>query len=116
MAWQRFPPESLPCYTYGGIDRECRDVVVARRIARECQQPHQVIPVGDEFFARFPHYAERSVYLTDACVEVTRAPDLVPQREGSRDCPSEDDRTLRGRNTAPPDASVQAGRIPLRGC
>jgi asparagine synthase (glutamine-hydrolysing) len=76
MAWQRFPPKSLPCYTYGGIDRECRDVVVARRIAQECQQPYQVIPVGDEFFARFPHYAERSVYLTDGCVEVTRAPDL----------------------------------------
>src|SRR5216683_5312767 len=76
MAWQRFPPESLPCYTYGGIDRECRDVVVARQIARECQQPHHVISVGDEFFAQFPHYAERSVYLTDACVEVTRAPDL----------------------------------------
>jgi asparagine synthase (glutamine-hydrolysing) len=76
MAWQRFPPRSLPCYTYGGIDRECRDVVVARRIAQECQQPYQVIPVGDEFFARFPHYAERSVYLTDGCVEVTRAPDL----------------------------------------
>jgi asparagine synthase (glutamine-hydrolysing) len=76
MAWQRFSPESLPCYTYGGIDRECRDVVVARRIARECEQPHQVISVGDEFFARFPHYAERSVYLTDAGVEVNRAPDL----------------------------------------
>jgi asparagine synthase (glutamine-hydrolysing) len=76
MAWQRFPPKSLPCYTYGGIDRECRDVVVARRIARECQQPYQVIPVGDEFFARFSHYAERSVYLTDAGVEVNRAPDL----------------------------------------
>jgi asparagine synthase (glutamine-hydrolysing) len=76
MAWQRFPPKSLPCYTYGGIDRECRDVVVARRIAQECQQPYQVIPVGEEFFARFPHYAERSVYLTDGCVEVTRAPDL----------------------------------------
>jgi len=76
MAWQRFPPKSLPCYTYGGIDRECRDVVVARRIARECEQPHQVISVGDEFFARFAHYAERSVYLSDAGVEVNRAPDL----------------------------------------
>src|SRR5271157_300823 len=76
MAWQRFPPQSLPCYTYRGIDRECRDVVVGRRIAQECQQPHQVITVGDEFFAQFPHYAERSVYLTDAGVEVNRAPDL----------------------------------------
>jgi len=76
MAWQRFPPGSLPCYTYGEAHRECRDVVVARQVAEQCQQPHQVIPLGDEFFARFPYYAERSMYLTDACVDVTRAPDL----------------------------------------
>jgi asparagine synthase (glutamine-hydrolysing) len=76
MAWQRFPPESLPCYTYGSDDRECRDVVVARQVAQECQQPHQVIPLGNDFLARFPQYAERSMYLTDACVDVTRAPDL----------------------------------------
>ncbi|MGB0046761.1 MAG: asparagine synthase-related protein, partial [Terriglobales bacterium] len=76
MAWQRFPPGSLPCYTYGEAGRECQDVVVARRIARECQQSHQVIPIGNEFLARFPYYAERSMYLTDACVDVTRAPDL----------------------------------------
>jgi asparagine synthase (glutamine-hydrolysing) len=76
MAWQRFPPQSLPCYTYGGADRECRDVVVARQIARECQQSHQVISLGNDFFARFPYYAERSMYLTDAGVDVTRSPDL----------------------------------------
>ncbi len=76
MAWQRFPPKSLPCYTYGGEDRECRDVVVARQIAQECQQSHQVITLGNEFFTRFAYYAERSVYLSDACVDVTRSPDL----------------------------------------
>jgi len=41
-----------------------------------CGQPHQVIPVGKEFLARFPHYAERAVYLTDGCVDMSRAPDL----------------------------------------
>lgn len=76
MAWQKFPPGSLPCYTYGEAGRECQDVVVARRIARMCQQSHQVIAIGNEFLGRFPHYAERSMYLTDACVDVTRAPDL----------------------------------------
>ncbi|MGA9416133.1 MAG: asparagine synthase-related protein [Terriglobales bacterium] len=76
MAWQRFSPGSLPCYTYGEAGRECRDVVVARRIARECQQSHQVIAIGSDFLERFPHYAERGMYLTDACVDVTRAPDL----------------------------------------
>ncbi|MGA2422633.1 MAG: asparagine synthase-related protein [Terriglobales bacterium] len=76
MAWQRFPSGSLPCYTYGEAGRDCRDVVVARQVARECQQSHQVISIGNEFLARFPYYAERSMYLTDACVDVTRAPDL----------------------------------------
>jgi asparagine synthase (glutamine-hydrolysing) len=76
MAWQRSAPGSLPCYTYGEANRDCRDVVVARQIARHCRQSHQVIPVGSEFLSRFAHYAERSMYLTDACVDVTRAPDL----------------------------------------
>jgi asparagine synthase (glutamine-hydrolysing) len=76
MAWQKFAPGALPCYTYGEGNRECRDVIVARRVAEECRQPHQVIPLGKEFLARFPHYAERSMYMSDACVDVQRAPDL----------------------------------------
>ena len=76
MAWQRFSPGSLPCYTYGEAGRDCQDVVVARKIARLCQQSHQVISIGTEFLSRFAHYAERSMYLTDGCVDVTRAPDL----------------------------------------
>jgi asparagine synthase (glutamine-hydrolysing) len=76
MAWQKLRPGSLPCYTYGDSYRECRDVVVARQVAQACQQPHQVLLIGQDFLSRFPHYAERSMYLTDACVDVTRAPDL----------------------------------------
>lgn len=76
MAWQNFPPGSLPCYTYTGPFRECRDVLVARRVARVCRQPHEVIPLGSDFLSQFPWYAERSMYLSDACVNVARAPDL----------------------------------------
>ena len=76
MAWQKLPPGSLPCYTYGGAFRPSRDVVVARRVAKVCHQPHNVITVGEEFLSRFPSYAERSVYLTDACVDLLRCPDL----------------------------------------
>jgi asparagine synthase (glutamine-hydrolysing) len=76
MAWHQTPPDSLPCYTFGGMFRECRDVVVARRVARACRQTHHVIPVGDEFLSRFADYAERTVYLTDGCADVSRAPDL----------------------------------------
>jgi asparagine synthase (glutamine-hydrolysing) len=76
MAWQRFPANAFPCYTYGGSLRECRDVRVARKVAGVCRQSHHVLPVGQEFLARFPHYAERSIYLSDACVDLSRSPDL----------------------------------------
>lgn len=76
MAWQKSGPETLPCYTFGGMLRECRDVEVGRKVAELSGQPFQVIPAGEEFLNRFPRYAERAVYLTDGCAGVSHAPDL----------------------------------------
>jgi asparagine synthase (glutamine-hydrolysing) len=76
MAWQHSQPGSFPCYTFGGMFRECQDVSLSRRVATACGQSHQVITVGQEFLSRFSHYAERAVYLTDGCVDVSRAPDV----------------------------------------
>jgi asparagine synthase (glutamine-hydrolysing) len=76
MASQKHQPGSLPCYTFGGPLRDCQDVVVAREVARVCEQPYQVIGLGQEFLSRFAHYAERAVYLTDGCVSVGLTPDL----------------------------------------
>ncbi|MGH9454162.1 MAG: hypothetical protein ACRD2O_09365, partial [Terriglobia bacterium] len=64
------------CYTWGGTYRDSEDVLVARKVAEACEQSHQVVTVGGEFLSRFPHYAERSLYLTDVCVDVSRSPDL----------------------------------------
>jgi len=76
MAWSKAQPQSLPSYTFGGTFRECQDVTIARKVAKICQQPYQVIEVGDDFLSRFAHYAERAVYLSDGCAPVTRAADL----------------------------------------
>ena len=76
LAWHKPAPGSLPCYTFGGSYRECRDVRIARQVAQACGQSHEVIPVGTEFLSRFPHYAERAVYLTDGCAGVNHSPDL----------------------------------------
>jgi asparagine synthase (glutamine-hydrolysing) len=76
MAWHKAQPNSLPCYTFGSMYRDNQDVKLARRVAKICGQPHEVIVTGDEFLSRFPHYAERSTYLTDACVDLSRSPDL----------------------------------------
>lgn len=76
VAWQRSASGDLPCYTFGSMFRDNHDVRVARRVAKICHQPFQVLPAGEGFLARFPYYAERAVYLTDGCVDVGRAPDL----------------------------------------
>ena len=87
MAWQKSPAGSLPCYTFGGTYRDCRDVMLARRVAGVCQQSHDVITVGDDFLSRFPHYAERSVYLTDGTVDVSRSPALYANEKAREIAP-----------------------------
>jgi asparagine synthase (glutamine-hydrolysing) len=76
MAWQKCEPGSLPCYTFGGMFRDCQDVVLSRRVAAMCGQAHHVITAGKEFLDSFPRYAERAVYLTDGCVDTSRSPDV----------------------------------------
>jgi asparagine synthase (glutamine-hydrolysing) len=76
VAWHDADAGSIPCYTFGSMFRENHDVRVARRVATAWRQPFQVIETGEEFLRKFAHYAERSVYLTDGCVDVGRAPDL----------------------------------------
>jgi asparagine synthase (glutamine-hydrolysing) len=51
-------------------------VAIARRVAQTCGQTHKVIPVGQEFLGNFARYAERTVYLSDGCVDLTHSPDL----------------------------------------
>lgn len=88
MAWHKSAPGSLPCYTFGGTLRDCEDVRIARRIAGLCQQPHEVITIGDEFLSKFPHYAERSMYLTEGGVDVYRASDLYVSEKARKIAPA----------------------------
>jgi asparagine synthase (glutamine-hydrolysing) len=76
MAWRKAAAGSLPCYTFGSMYRENQDVYLAGHVAKICGQPYQVITAGDGCLENFPHYAERTLYLTDGCVDVSRAPDL----------------------------------------
>jgi asparagine synthase (glutamine-hydrolysing) len=76
MAWRKAPAGSLPCYTFGSMYRENQDVHLARRVAEICGQPYQVVTVDEKCLDRFPHYAERTLYLTDGCVDISRSADL----------------------------------------
>lgn len=76
MAWHQAESGSLPCYTFGSMYRENEDVKLAREVAKICKQRHEVITAGDDFLSNFQRYAERTVYLTDVCVDMGRSPDL----------------------------------------
>jgi asparagine synthase (glutamine-hydrolysing) len=81
MAWQKCPAGSLPCYTFGSAFHENRDVIIARKVARACEQPHRVIVAGDDLLGNFSRYAERTVYLTDGCTSVNHAPVLYSNEQ-----------------------------------
>jgi asparagine synthase (glutamine-hydrolysing) len=81
LAWHKAEPNSLPCYTWGSTYRDHEDVKIARRVAKICEQPHQVITAGPEFLSRFAHYAERSIFLTDGGVDLSRSADLFVQEK-----------------------------------
>jgi asparagine synthase (glutamine-hydrolysing) len=76
MACGRCSRGSFPSYTFSGTYRDCQDALIARKVARISQQPHQVITVGQEFLSRFSYYAEHSVFLAEGGVDVYRSPDL----------------------------------------
>jgi asparagine synthase (glutamine-hydrolysing) len=81
-------PGSLPSYTFGSRFRDSQDVRIGRQIARICQQPHQVIEVGDEFLQAFPSYAERSIYISEGTVDVYRASDLYVSEKAREIAPA----------------------------
>jgi len=80
LAWAPRPPGTLPCYTWGGKYHDCADVKIARRTAKLCEQPHNTILVGAEFFSQFHDLAEKAVYISDGSMDVTGSVDLYVQR------------------------------------
>lgn len=87
MAWHKPSPGSLPCYSFGGTFRDCQDVIMARRVAHACGQSHEVISLGAQFLSRFDYYAERTVYLTDGCIDVSHSPDLYVNQQAAAIAP-----------------------------
>lgn len=87
LAWAKFEPGSLPCYTFGGPYRDCADVIIARRLARVCRHPHTTIRVGDDFFSHFASLAERSVYLSDGTMDVSGAAELHVNKQAREIAP-----------------------------
>jgi len=76
LAWHKARPGTFPCYTFGSMFRDCRDVTCSKQLAGMSGQPHNVITVGREFLSQFSRYAERAVDLSSGCVDIGRSPDV----------------------------------------
>jgi asparagine synthase (glutamine-hydrolysing) len=76
MANAELPEGKYPCYTFGGMYRDCTDVTVGRKVAAVCNQPHTTLPLGSEFLCNFSDYAEKTIYTTDGYLDVNRAPEI----------------------------------------
>lgn len=117
LAWRRPPAETLPCYTFGGPIRDSYDVTVGRQLAQMCGQKHFIIEAGDDFLSKFPSYAERTVYLSDGCVEAGRAGVLYCCEQARSIAPvrmtgNYGDQVLRGLRSFKPGLPVQGLFVP----
>ena len=65
LANMQLPEGKYPCYTFGGMYRDCYDVKVARKVADTCQQTHQTLYLNKKFLSDFPKYAEKAVHISD---------------------------------------------------
>lgn len=80
LACRDNPPGTLPCYTFAGMYRDSFDVRVARRVADACHQTHQVLRLDSNFLRDFPCLAEKAVYISDGCIDLSGAPELYLNR------------------------------------
>ncbi|MFX0196080.1 MAG: asparagine synthase-related protein [Candidatus Hodarchaeota archaeon] len=80
LACRNNPPDSLPCYTFGGMYRDSFDVGVAQKVAAACHQTHTVLHVDKKFLSDFPHLAEKTIYITDGSLGLTGVPELYVNR------------------------------------
>jgi asparagine synthase (glutamine-hydrolysing) len=63
-------PGELPCYTFGGMERDCFDVKIAKKVAHACHQSHYILQLDEEFLHDFQKHAQKTIYITDGCLDI----------------------------------------------
>ncbi len=53
---------------------------IAREVAKACQQSHETIELGQDFFPQCPDLAEKVVYVSDGTMDVTGSVELYANR------------------------------------
>lgn len=76
LSYRHIRAGSIPCYTFGGLYRDCHDVKIAKRIANLLGQSHTILQLDENFFRNFANLAEKTIYISDGCHDLCGAHDL----------------------------------------
>ena len=76
MACLKAPVGTVPCYTFGSMYRETYDVKVARKVARICGQPHQVLTLDAGFLHGISEQFTKAVFISDGSLGLSGAAEL----------------------------------------
>jgi asparagine synthase (glutamine-hydrolysing) len=76
MACMDAPEGTVPCYSFGSMYRETYDVMVARKVAERCRQPHSVLVLGKDFLRDFQHHLSRAIFISDGYLGFSGAAEL----------------------------------------
>jgi asparagine synthase (glutamine-hydrolysing) len=81
-------PRTVPCYTFGSMYRSTMDVSVARAVAAQCEQPHQVLELDRDFLGGIDEYFRRAVAASDGYLGLAGSAELYLNRLASRVAPA----------------------------
>jgi asparagine synthase (glutamine-hydrolysing) len=56
--------------------KDMLDITIARKVAEVCHQNHTVLRLGSSFFTEIPQLAEKTIYVTDGCLDVSSTHDM----------------------------------------
>ncbi len=73
--------DKYPCYSFGGMYRDSADVRIAREVAKESHQSHKTLYLDTQFLSDFPNYAEKTVFITDGCLDVSMSPEIYLNKQ-----------------------------------
>lgn len=80
LSCMEHPPDKLPCYTFGDMYRDSLDVIISRKVAQECRQPHYALILDTKFLADFQNHAEKTIYISDGCLDACGSYELYLNR------------------------------------
>lgn len=87
LAYKGTPPGMLPCYTFGGLQRDTNDVKIPREIAAACGETHEVIRIDESFFKDFPYHAEKTIYVTDGNFDICGSHEMYLNKRAAQIAP-----------------------------